>query len=85
MILCIGSGLIPAILLKNLQFPYQTPLSSPQWEKEGNIIVLLGNGTEKIPTLPTVGIELLFNLMLGFLRQYGSINYAKSTAHTVLF
>ncbi|ACT57423.2 hypothetical protein B2I23_04225 [Candidatus Liberibacter asiaticus] len=56
----IGWGIIPTILLKHLQFSYQRPLLSPQWKKDGNIIVLLGNGTTIIPTIPAIRIEPSF-------------------------
>ena len=43
----IGSGFLPSLLLPHLAYTY-TPLSNPHWQKH-NIIIVLGNGTVKIP------------------------------------
>ena len=45
--IAIGSGLVPALLLKPLQAPF-VDLQTPEWKKN-NAIVLLGGGTTQLP------------------------------------
>ncbi|MBY7649887.1 MAG: YdcF family protein [Candidatus Liberibacter europaeus] len=56
LIMCIGCGPIPALLLENLQYQYKDGLPSPKWKKD-NIIVLLGNGKTIIRKSNVVDIE----------------------------
>lgn len=50
--LLIGNGLIPSILLKQLQAPFVS-LPKPQWKSQ-NAIVLLGAGAIKLPITNTI-------------------------------
>ncbi|EMS36046.1 YdcF family protein [Candidatus Liberibacter americanus] len=56
LIVCIGCGPIPSLLINNLQYQYKDNLLFSEL-KEENIIILLGNGTTTIKENPIIKVD----------------------------
>jgi len=81
--IAIGSGLLPAILLKQLQIPY-TDVPEPLW-KNKNAIVLLGAGTISLPgSNPVIPAIMAYSRITKAANLYFSCVKNKNTCTIVI-